>query len=429
MGSVAKYAAVVVGGFLVSALGTVGVGCAHRPSGEDGTVASSPATASSALDGGPTFVPGDVQKLYARELAALPVTKVSAGKLTGEIESAGAPVVEQDDNSIRFTFALGTQSPIKCFVYPKPIPVGVQLLKLVRAIEGVDVRLVRPTDVVVIGDHAALYLEVQYLAKTGKGAALGELKLMAFGHATTPLVCLHDELGYNAAFKRITAGFASSLKLVGGELRIPTFIEISVESVNSHPIGFTRSVVLPNDKGGSREISTTTSLTPRSERDVATLDSTRVTTWDARGRVVEISYGSQQGEDVADDVTLKLVFGHEYSYEGTHLGKEVAGKIKTKNPRGFLSDVESARDVLKLLGDKGAAPELRTEEYHPDLDPTAPIETVMRLSSRKDRTVTVTLGKLQMTASVDDKGLMDKVEMPVGPVTVAISRALIRGSL
>jgi hypothetical protein len=395
------------------------------------TGATSPGASS---DGGagsadaPQVVHGDVQKLYERELPPLPKTSFTAGSVTGEVESVSPPTSEHDENSTRLTFSLGTGSSVQCFVYPKPMDVGSQLLKIVSAITNVDVRMTRPTDVVVVGDQVAVFLEVQYLAKTEGGAAAGEVKLMAYDHPITPLLCLHDEVGYNAAFKRITVGLAASLKIPGRELRVPKFVEISTESVDGHPMGFTRDAILPADGGNTLYLETSSSLVPRSAHDLMVEDTARTKTIDKQGRVVAMTYAKSEGGEVAEDFKLTLVGANGYRYEGTHQGKKVSGSLKTKAPHGFLTDTEIDHRVQKLLAGGGKDTEVRFEEYEPDLDAASTVEVVLKPISKTDRKVTMKLGSNEITMTIGKDGRAERAEMPIGNTKLTVERVFVRGA-
>jgi len=403
--------------------------CAHP---EAGAGASAPPSSPSepGTPASSKIIKGDVQAFYAREVPPLPKTPFTVGPVSGEVESAAPPQTEQDDRSTRLTLSLGTGTPMKCFVYPQPMDVGSQLLSIVKAMTNVDIRSVRPTDVVVIGEQVAVFVEVQYLAKTSGGAALGEVKLMAYGHPIWPLLCMHDEVGYNAAFKRVTSGLASSLKVTGRELRIPSFVDISVERVDGHPVGFSRSATVVDEQGNKLYLESSSSLVPRSGQDMMVEDTSRVETDDKQGRLARVVYAKSEGGEISENLTLEHRSANEYRYEGIHLGKKIAGVLKTKGPKGFATGTEVRRGLRKLvgLGGKDVA-ELRVEEYHPDLDVGSPIEVLYRPQSKKDRTVTMTLGSAQVTLTLDADGLAQKGEMPIGGVTLTMDRVLLRGSL
>jgi hypothetical protein len=377
----------------------------------------------------PTVIKGDAQKLYERELPSLPKTPFNVGVVSGEVESASPPTTEQDEKSTRLTFSLGTGSAMQCFVYPKAVNAGALVLAIVKAIDNVDVRSVHPTDVVVVGEHAAVFVEVQYLAKTSAGAAVGEVKLMAYDHPITPLLCMHDEVGYNAAFRRVATGLASSLKVAGRKLRVPQFVDVSIERIDGHAVGFARSAVMVGEDGKKVYIESSSSLVPRSGTDMLVEDDTRVETLDKEGRVEELLYMKRDGGELSEDLSLKHASGNAYRYEGLHLGKKVAGVLKTKGPKGFPPALEVRRGMRKLVAKAGSIPELRVEEYHPNLDAEAPVEVVYKPLSNADRTVTMSLGATQVTLTLDSDGLAQKGEMPIGGAHLTMERVFVRGSL
>jgi hypothetical protein len=406
-------------------------GCAHPQagSGEAASPASASGDSAPSQEGDAKVVHGDVQKLYEREIGALPQSPFTVGGVSGEVESASPPKTEQDDKSTRLTFSLGTGSPMQCFVYPKPMDVGSQLLAIIKSISSVDVRAARPTDVVVVGEHAAVFAEVQYLAKTSGGAAAGEVKLMAYDHPINPLLCLHDEVGYNAAFKRIAIGLAASLKVEGRSLRIPEFIDLSIEKIEGHAIGYTRSSLMTGDDGKKVYVETSATLVPRSAKDMMVEDESRMETLDKQGQISQLVFAKSEGGEVSEDLTLTRSAPNAYRYDGTHLGKKVSGVVKTKGPKGFPSNVEVRRAERKLLSGDGKSAEMHVEEYHPQLDAGAPVDVLYRLTSKKDRTMSMKLGEAEVTLTFDHDGLSEKGAMPIGSSTLTVERVLVRGTL
>src|SRR5260370_21817894 len=158
----------------------------------------------------------DPQGAYARELQPLAKAPIQLDKLSGEAEAGGAPTLKDLGTSVQMTIPVGTEYAVQCFVYKKEVDAGGTVLKVMREVgKSVDVRLFKVQDVSLIGDYPAVFLEAQYLAKTEKGQALGELKSMFYQHPVTPMLCMHDELGYNDTFHRMTKSLAASLKITG----------------------------------------------------------------------------------------------------------------------------------------------------------------------------------------------------------------------
>jgi hypothetical protein len=371
----------------------------------------------------------DPHAFYSRELQSLPKQPLQFQKLSGESEAAGAAKFEDNESSVQVTIPIGTESPVQCFVYKKPVDPGGTLLMVTReASKKVDVRLFRLQEVSLLGDYPAVFLEAQYLTKTDKGQALGELKSMFFQHPVNPMLCLHDELGYNETFKRMTKGLASSLKIADMQVNPPKFIEVFIEKVGDQPTGFSSHVALPDKNGKSAYLSRSTSFIPRSESDLVIRDKASTEVWDAEGRLVEAAYADSESGKLSFSMSIKKTGPVEYSYKGKHEAKQLSGKFKTKNKRGLATN----KMVAGLLATEllsGKSNELKIEEYHAGVNPEAPVEVSYKTESREKRLIKMKLGEMEALARSDDKGGLERVEIPVGNnVNVVEERVLVRGA-
>jgi hypothetical protein len=415
------------GALLAAAVGAAG--CGSGSAGAAKAPAGSPEPAATSSTGSGTVEKGEVQELYARELPPGPKTTLSIGNVTGEVESSTPPKGAAGEDSIKFEFPLA-HANVTCFVYPGQIDPGTQVLKIPRAMAGkFDVRSVTAKDVVVVGDDVAIFVEAQYLVKTQQGQALGDLKAMVYTGSTpgTPMLCVHDELGYTDTFKRVTLGMAASLKRTGVAPRTQKYLEIYVEKLNGNPTGFSRERIVEGANGVVFE-QISTDLIPRSPVDLGATDTAIAEIWDRTGGISEIHYAHGEGEEV-DTMVLKRVGANGYSYDGTHHGKKVHGDFKTKGARGLRTQVEEHAAIRALLSSKEKAKsDLRFEMYSPGIDPTAPVEERVQVVSRADRKVTVNMGELQIAEVLDENGKMARGEMPIGRVSLTMERVLVRGA-
>jgi hypothetical protein len=379
----------------------------------------------------------DLEALYAREVAPLAKKSIQFKKLSGEAETAGTPTFNDHDTSLEVTIPIGTQSPLQCFVYRNEVDAGGTVLLVTReAAKNVDIRAFKVTDVALVGDYPVVFLEAQYLAKTDdpgksptgdKGQALGELKSMFYQHPTSSMLCLHDELGYNESFRRITRALAVSLKIAGAEINPSKLMEVYIDKIQGHPAGFSRNVVLPGKNGNLTFLSRSTTFIPRSQRDLAIQDTASSEIWDADGRLIEGAYAASDGGELSLQIALKKVGPQEYTYKGKRSGKAISGKFKTKSKRGLATDkTTTALVATELL--TGKSTELKLEEYHAGLDPEAPVDVSYKTESKEKRLIKMTLGQIEAHATTDDKGRMEKLEIPVGAVTLSQERVLLRGS-
>jgi hypothetical protein len=385
--------------------------------------AAAPAPSSAAPNG--EF---DAEAHYKRELEPLAKKAIQIETLSGEAEASGVAKGESHENSFQLTIPVGTESPVECFVYKNAVDPGGTLLMFTReAAKQVDVRLFKVTDVSVVGDYPAVFLEAQYLAKTARGQALGELKTMFYQHPVTPMLCVHDELGYNESFRRVTKGLAASLKISDVEVHPTKSVQVYVDKIAGHPAGFSSHVVLSDKSGKMTYLSRSSTFIPRSESNLEISDTVSSEVWDAEGKLLEAVYAGSEGGELNVNMALKKVGPQEYAYKGQHGGKSVAGKFKTRSKRGLATDkITTGLVATELL--TGKSRELKMEQYHASINPTAPIEVSYKTESKEARRIKVVLGPMEGLATADDKGMLEKMEIPVGGLSLSQERIVVRGA-
>jgi hypothetical protein len=241
------------------------------------------------------------------------------------------------------------------------------------------------------------------------------------------MLCMHDELGYNDTFHRMTKGLAASLKIAGVSVAPTKLLEVFVDKIDGHPVGFSSRAVLPNKNGKRSAITRSTMFVPRSESDLSIQDKASTEIVDAEGRLLEAVYADSESGELSLAVSLKKVGPVEYAYKGKAGAKELAGKFKTKSKRGLATDKILADLVVgQLLS--GKSNELTVEEYHAGVNPEAALEVSYKTASKEKRQITTMLGDAQVTITSDEKGRLEKVEMPVGTTSVTRDRILVRGA-
>jgi hypothetical protein len=368
----------------------------------------------------------DIDAYEAREIPALPQRAVTVGAVTGMVESASAPTTHPPtESSTQVDIPIGTASPLSCFVFSSAIDAGGQLAQTMRVVSKlVDVKMVLPRDIVAIGEHPLVLIDAAYTVKSAPTQG-GIVKAAVYDHPTTPLLCLHDEMGYHAAFKRIVSAFAASLKRSDVETKPSRYADLEIEKQDTHPMGFTHADLTDDEDGTRIYRSTSTTFTLRSPVELDATDTVRTEVWARDGTVSSMSYVEAENGDLSENMTLRHTSGNEYTYEGMHAGKKITGTLKTKGPSGFVSDERTCAGVKKLFTDGG---ELHVDVYHPDVDPTAPLEEVFRPASRAERTVTIEFGKFHATSKVDAEGRMVSATMTLGEATMTYERVYVRGS-
>jgi hypothetical protein len=250
---------------------------------------------------------------------------------------------------------------------------------------------------------------------------------MFYQHPVSPMLCVHDELGYNETFRRMTKALASSLKISDMQVNPTKLVEVYVDKINGQLAGFSSNVLLSDKTGKLTYLSRSSTFIPKAENDLVIQDEASTEVWDAEGRLLEAAYADSDAGELAFNMSLKKVGPQEYTYKGQQRGKQLAGKFKTKSKRGLTTDkVKINLVATELLS--GKSKELKLEEYHASVDPLAPTEVSYTTESKEDRRIKIKRGKMEATATTDDKGMLEKLDLPLGGVSLTSERVLVRGA-
>jgi hypothetical protein len=394
------------------------------------TPASSTKTEAPAAPSEPAPASGtlDLKALSARELAPLSKQPVSApdGSFKGEVEAAGAPLLQKGEGLFVLSVPLGTGSPLTCFVYSQPVDAGGAIYRLVEmAGQRTELQRVRTTDIRLIGESPAVYAEAQYLVDMPRGKAAGLAKMMVYVHDPVSLVCTHDEPGYSESFARVTSGLAGSLERSGGTPPASRYFEFNVIRVQGHPVGFEKRV-MRDAAGGGRLTEVESSLFfPRSPQQLMVQDTVSSELSDKDGKLVARDYARASNGEPDIQMALKQVRGREYHYEGTHLGKELNGTFTA--PADLATEPGTARLVRERFL-PGQEKELTLHFYMPSANPVAPVQQVLRKGAAGSRELTVELGPLKGTLTLDAQGMTEKVVTPMGGTEMVRERVSVRGT-
>src|SRR5215471_2482469 len=297
--------------YLLAALGAL-AGCTPAGGGEAKQPSGAPGSQESAKF--------DFKEYLRREIEPLPIRKVAGSVLSADVEAAGPPVVTREKGSVKLVIPIGTQGSIDCFVYDERTDGASTVWQIVDAVrKSMEVRLFEPTDVFVAREHPVMTSHAIYFLKKDGVAMGGELKMAYYSHPLVSTMCMHDEAGYSAAFKRITKGLFESLSRSDRELRLkPVKWDIGVFKLNGHPIGYEdRAMYEPkNDTIVSKQISA--KLIPRSTLESAAEDSYEIETINRSGELLEFTQVDGNSQGIELQINLKRLGPAQYAYVGKH---------------------------------------------------------------------------------------------------------------
>ena len=414
-------ARIVLGLFLVSA----GCGGVSKQADPKEAEASEPA-AGGAAEGTPDF-----DAMMAREAGALNdvAVKGPGDAWSAQVGATAPPKVGQGEGFSAVEIPIGSEFPVVCQVFQEDIDPGATIAHILKARESkADLQRVLPRSIQVIDESPVVFVDAIYTAPTPKGKGLGHLKLAVHPALGRPVLCMHDELGYRQTFDKVVSGLCDSFKAPGVKVPQPSFVEVQSGKIGELPVGFERRMLIK--EGPKRTMSTlSTLMLPASQTEMHLIDNYVVEIIDEKGYLEQGRWVEASGGQLEMNIGLTRAKGGAYRYEGELHGKAIKGEFKTKDPKGLPSSVATAHRLARE-GRKAEGVSVKEQRYLPDLDPTKPYEVSYNRKKEEPAGVFhLEAGKLKLTGHVDEQGLFDLLELPVGAASVTFKREHIRGKI
>jgi hypothetical protein len=382
----------------------------RSPSGTDGKAGAAP----QALD---------YARASARELERLPLSAVQSpdGAFSSMAEAAKAPSFSKQQALSVLQIPIGTEMPVQCHIYSDRIDAAGSLGAVVRSIsEAMQIHTVRPVEIAASGGHAVLFVELEYLATVDGKKVMGLLKLATLPRDDVSFMCMHDEPGYRETFRRMVKGFAEGL--VTKAATKARFRDVQIVRFNDAPVGFSEHAVFAED---GREVNEGYSslFVPRSPSEVLASDVFTRESLDRAGQLVDMVYVKVVNGEVESKVSLARA-QKDYAYQGTWEHKPLEGRFASKRP--LVGDLQHWKLLREnVLGGKSG--ELALTSYSPTTDPTAPVEIIYRKRDGEPRGVTVEMGPMKLKGRADAHGVLERVELAAGRITIVSERLWSQG--
>ena len=176
------------------AVGVLLAGCAkQKPASEPAANEQRP-EAASAAGGKPDF-----DALAAREATGLSEQRVTGPNksFTATVRASAPPKVSLDGNVAIVEIPIGSGGPMRCQVFSEVLDAGGTVSAvLADAAKRVELQQVAPWAIEVVNEVPTSFVHAIYTMQTPRGKAAGEVKLAVHAPADSPVLCLHDEMGY-----------------------------------------------------------------------------------------------------------------------------------------------------------------------------------------------------------------------------------------
>lgn len=383
-------------------------------------------------------------RLGARETALPEVQEAESqdGRVSVSVPSA-APVAIQaveDNDSYYFQAALGTDSPVECWLYPD----GVDPATSVRALRdniisivaephgGILKQQIAAIDAGVVAEEP--YLQLETLALAGEAASPQGLysKLRWMNHNDSSVICSHFEFGYRETFGRWLEALLArlSIKTDGGTQ--PFFRDVAVLALNDMNVGFTHLWAQRNKDGTVLTTQQRSYLIPRSVDAVIVGDSFSFEMSKGKRLLSVTTIESEEGELVTQLQTTRAE--GRWQIKGMFKSKPIDQEVKfSGEPRPMLTSMRRTRKALRsngVLARKGKGV-LRYFAYQASGNPLDVLESTMRRIGKTDEgriEVAGTLGALEVSGIVNADGTMHSYLLPVGANQMKVTQVWKSGS-
>jgi hypothetical protein len=366
----------------------------------------------------------DFDALLGREVSPLPNHSVGFPNpvWSAKVEAEGAPTVSLLESATVVDIPIGTQDPVRCYVYADDVDPGGTLGKVLNdAGKQAEFERIVPVDVAVAAEAPALQIAALYSTRGPMGDRLtGQLELLFHALPGHPVLCMHDELGYTNTFRRVALGFSSSLRT---ELRppAPRWLEVQVARIGKTPVGFTRRAMVPSETGGVRTLETSSFMLPISEQTWVFEDEGTYSDLDPGGRIQHAVFAQFSGGQELLNLRIDRLAGG-YQVQGKRAGEDVSAEFHTRDPQGLPGPT--------LVGQwLDQQDRVEVEEFRPSLNAAEPVTVTYQRTSLAPRRVVAKLGPTELVGRLDARGLFDHVELTANRTTTVFDRVLLRGRI
>lgn len=352
-------------------------------------------------------------EVLGREIQPLPLHPVAdANELfTTQVESTVAPEISNSGGLRQVVINIGTEQPVRCFVYPKAINLAQTLRLFVNSVVShVSKHEVDSVDAGQINGQPYLSVVTSYLIEQDGEKGGGQVKYLASRSDNTTTLCMHDEPGYVRSFVRVASSFIQNQKLAESDedstKKLLVWRTVSVQRTGKASIGVVESRLYEGEAGYAFATSRSL-LLPTEDGTVIASDEAENQFSNLQGDVLEAKYVKIVNDSVAYNLGLSLDSNTSYKISGTYNGELLNSNIKVEHAmRDFASQTS---DLRKLFAnhDSAGAP-LHWTSFSP-AQPNQISEVDFEKKSPNAHAGVLTFGGSKSDVEVDDQGTQKRV--------------------
>lgn len=370
----------------------------------------------------------------AREAAKTSVREIRStdGWFTARVPAKSVGNIELSEGSYSVQLEVGAPSPLSCEVYPDGLDMADGLRRIFENIisepgEGntVEMHALESVDAGNWNDVPWLQANWLYRIFDGKDKLLGGARQYAFDKDGVAVYCGFSEFGYLETTNEVVRQFAGSIRF--NKPAAPAYYrEILTWSMHGKNIGVSNTRYERDADGDTRATVEIAMLFPVNGK-ATTFDSVRHEWVQPDGELINAVAVVSENGNMVSNLQLKPDDG-KWVISGKSRGKDVAQAVPENTPPGSTIGLAFALRKLAARDNPAGAEHQMWIWDGGDL---------LRLNQSRARITGVTaeglvadytLGKDNSRVTLDRKGAVLGMQMPMGPMTLEMRRAYVSGS-
>ncbi|MCG8553772.1 MAG: hypothetical protein MJD61_00565 [Proteobacteria bacterium] len=399
----------------------------HREAMEQGSAAG--ARAGSEL-------PAHVRRAFEQELEPQHVHPIESkdGKLRARLEASSQPTVTRSDEAYMLVAPLAG-APLRCFAWDGRMDPANTIRSLVSmtleaskssgTLNGYQFEALASG---LAGSIPYLYARALYTQAQDKGGdKLGQIQYLVAGGDVFSVGCVHDHPGLRTTFVRIAKGLVTSMESsLRGEEAGLRYREVFLIDSTGPFNGFAVASLNKKDDGGSMEWGFESTLMLGASQTLVAVD---IVSWkrsNRNGEIVEARFLKNLNGNTDYDLTL----------EASKAGYGVKGSLKSKAYQTSLELDDPLLDVVRvqaLIRKKvlKEGQQLSVAQYVPNANPSATVTMSMRRLERPQGqwNTHMQIADIAQKARLDAQGMLERAQLPLGPITLEVKRGWLHGTL
>lgn len=354
------------------------------------------------------------------------------GWFSARVPAKSVGKIELSEGSYSVQLEVGAPSPLSCEVFPEGLDMADGLRRIFENIisqpgEGNTVEMHALESVDAGNWNEVPWLQANWLYRIfdGKDKLLGNARQYAFDKDGVGVYCGFSEFGYLKTTNEVVKSFASSLRF-SKPSATPHYREILLWSMRGMNIGVSNTRYERDAEGDTRATVEMSLIFPVTGK-ATTFDSVRHEWVQPDGELINAVAVVSENGNMLSNLQLKPDDG-KWVISGKSRGKEVAQSIPASTPPGSAIGLAFALRKLAARENPTGAEQQMWIWDGGDLLRLNQSRTRITGATAEGLVADYTLGKDNSKVTLDRKGAVLGMQMPMGPMTLEMRRVYTSGS-